>query len=112
MPSSVRSNEPASGSASRGRIRRTYLFPSRMAISASSVGVAISASRAVIDASESSTSTHRTDSAGFSNGFETDQVKRMLDRVYKKAAKPKDGLAEAQKASQAELEKVLKSTKA
>jgi multiple sugar transport system substrate-binding protein len=45
-------------------------------------------------------------------GFETDQVKRMLDRVYKKAAKPKDGLAEAQKASQAELEKVLKSTKA
>jgi ABC-type glycerol-3-phosphate transport system substrate-binding protein len=44
-------------------------------------------------------------------GFETDQVKRMLERVYKKAAKPKDALAEAQKAAQAELEKVLKSAK-
>ena len=44
-------------------------------------------------------------------GFETDQVKRMLERVHKKAAKPKEALAEAQKASQAELEKVLKSAK-
>ncbi|HEV8639007.1 MAG TPA: extracellular solute-binding protein [Chloroflexota bacterium] len=44
-------------------------------------------------------------------GFETDQVKRALERIHKKAAKPKDALAEAQKATQAELEKVLKNVK-
>ena len=40
--------------------------------------------------------------------FSVDQLTRALERVTAKAAKPKDALAEAQKASQAELEKVLK----
>jgi ABC-type glycerol-3-phosphate transport system substrate-binding protein len=45
-------------------------------------------------------------------GFETDQIKRALERIHKKAAKPKEALTEAQRATQAELEKVLKSAKA
>ena len=40
--------------------------------------------------------------------FATDQIKRALDLIINKKAKPKDALAEAQKASQSELEKVLK----
>ncbi len=43
--------------------------------------------------------------------FHTDQLARAIERVYKKVAKPKDALAEAQKASQAELEKVLNSSR-
>jgi multiple sugar transport system substrate-binding protein len=39
--------------------------------------------------------------------FGIDQIARALERIMKKAAKPKEALAEAQKASQAELEKVL-----
>lgn len=41
-------------------------------------------------------------------GFATDQIARALERIYRKAAAPKDALAEAQKASQAELDKILK----
>lgn len=40
--------------------------------------------------------------------FGNDQLGRAMERIMTKAAKPKDALAEAQKASQAELEKVLK----
>jgi multiple sugar transport system substrate-binding protein len=39
--------------------------------------------------------------------FATDQLTRVLERVSNKAAKPKEALAEAQKACQGELEKVL-----
>ncbi len=40
--------------------------------------------------------------------FANDQVTRMLEQVFTKKASPKDALVEAQKACQAELEKVLK----
>jgi maltose-binding protein MalE len=40
--------------------------------------------------------------------FSNDQVTRMLEQVFTKKATPKDALVEAQKACQAELEKVLK----
>ena len=39
--------------------------------------------------------------------FATDQMLRVIERVFRKEATPKDALAEAQQASQAELEKVL-----
>ena len=41
--------------------------------------------------------------------FSIDQVRRALERVFNKVAKPQEALAEAQKASQAELERVLRS---
>jgi ABC-type glycerol-3-phosphate transport system substrate-binding protein len=41
--------------------------------------------------------------------FANDQVTRMIEQVYTKKATPKEALTEAQKACQAELEKVLKS---
>jgi multiple sugar transport system substrate-binding protein len=40
--------------------------------------------------------------------FATDQISRAIEQIMNKQATPKDALAEAQKASQAELEKVLK----
>jgi multiple sugar transport system substrate-binding protein len=40
--------------------------------------------------------------------FSNDQVTRVLEQVFTKQATPKDALAAAQKASQTELEKVLK----
>ena len=40
--------------------------------------------------------------------FANDQITRMLEQVFTKKATPKDALAEAQKATQTELEKVLK----
>jgi len=40
--------------------------------------------------------------------FANDQLTRMMEQVYTKKATPKDALAEAQKACQQELEKVLK----
>ena len=40
--------------------------------------------------------------------FANDQVTRMMEQVFNKTATPKDALAEAQKACQAELETVLK----
>lgn len=40
--------------------------------------------------------------------FANDQITRMIEQVYTKQATPKDALAEAQKACQAELEKVMK----
>lgn len=40
--------------------------------------------------------------------FANDQLGRALEQIYNKQATPKDALAEAQKACQAELEKVLK----
>ncbi|ACZ43038.1 extracellular solute-binding protein family 1 [Thermobaculum terrenum ATCC BAA-798] len=40
--------------------------------------------------------------------FAIDQLQRAIERIMRKAAKPKDALAEAQKACQAELEKTLK----
>lgn len=41
--------------------------------------------------------------------FANDQLNRMLEQVYTKKAAPQDALAEAQKACQGELEKVMKS---
>ena len=41
--------------------------------------------------------------------FHTDQLTHVIERVYKKTAKPKDALAQAQKACQAELDRVMKS---
>jgi ABC-type glycerol-3-phosphate transport system substrate-binding protein len=40
--------------------------------------------------------------------FATDQIKRALEQIMYKVARPKDALAEAQKACQGALEKVLK----
>jgi ABC-type glycerol-3-phosphate transport system substrate-binding protein len=40
--------------------------------------------------------------------FANDQITRMVEQVYTKKAAPKDALAEAQKACQTELEKVMK----
>jgi len=40
--------------------------------------------------------------------FANDQVARMIEQVFTKAATPQEALAEAQRACQAELEKVLK----
>ncbi len=40
--------------------------------------------------------------------FANDQITRMMEQVYTKKASPRDALAEAQKACQAELEKVLR----
>ena len=40
--------------------------------------------------------------------FANDQITRMMEQVYTKKATPKDALADAQKACQTELEKVLK----
>jgi ABC-type glycerol-3-phosphate transport system substrate-binding protein len=40
--------------------------------------------------------------------FATDQISRAIEQIMNKQATPKDALVEAQKASQAELEKVLK----
>lgn len=40
-------------------------------------------------------------------GFGNDQIKLAMEKIYTKAATPKDALAEAQVASQAELERVL-----
>lgn len=42
--------------------------------------------------------------------FANDQITRVIEQVFTKAAAPKDALAEAQKSCQAELEKVLKSS--
>jgi ABC-type glycerol-3-phosphate transport system substrate-binding protein len=42
--------------------------------------------------------------------FANDQISRAMDQILNKKATPKDALAEAQKATQAELEKVLKSS--
>jgi len=42
-------------------------------------------------------------------GFGQDQLQQAIDQILHKAAKPTDALATAQKASQAELDKVLKS---
>jgi multiple sugar transport system substrate-binding protein len=42
--------------------------------------------------------------------FANDQVTRVIEQVFTKKSAPKDALAEAQKACQAELEKVLKSS--
>jgi multiple sugar transport system substrate-binding protein len=41
--------------------------------------------------------------------FANDQITRMVEQVYTKAAAPADALAEAQKACQAELDKMMKS---
>jgi ABC-type glycerol-3-phosphate transport system substrate-binding protein len=43
--------------------------------------------------------------------FAHDQVSKAVNAVYAKTASPKDALGEAQKATQAELERVLKSAK-
>jgi ABC-type glycerol-3-phosphate transport system substrate-binding protein len=40
--------------------------------------------------------------------FANDQITRMMEQVYTKQAAPKEALAEAQKACQAELDKVMK----
>lgn len=40
--------------------------------------------------------------------FANDQITRMIEQVYTKAAAPKDALAEAQRACQAELDKVMR----
>ena len=40
-------------------------------------------------------------------GFGNDQIRLAMEKIYTKAATPKDALAEAQAASQAELERVL-----
>ena len=40
--------------------------------------------------------------------FANDQIARAIEQITNKQATPKDALAEAQKACQAELEKVLK----
>jgi hypothetical protein len=40
--------------------------------------------------------------------FATDQIGRALENIYAKKSTPKDALAEAQKACQAELDKLLK----
>ncbi|CAN5547763.1 sugar ABC transporter substrate-binding protein [soil metagenome] len=42
--------------------------------------------------------------------FGNDQINRAIDKIMYKQASPKDALAEAQKSSQAELERVLKSS--
>jgi hypothetical protein len=41
--------------------------------------------------------------------FANDQITRMIEQVYTKAATPQEALAEAQKACQTELEKKLQS---
>lgn len=41
--------------------------------------------------------------------FANDQITRMMEQVYTKAATPADALAEAQRACQSELEKMMKS---
>jgi hypothetical protein len=41
-------------------------------------------------------------------GFAIDQIKRALEQMMYKVAKPREALAEAQKACQGALEKVLK----